>query len=728
MIFSYKKLVSLAHIEQKTIEEIVAAINSLGFEVEDYHRFSDVEGIKFGHVLKTYKNPNADRLTVCEIQFADGMRTIQTTATNVVDDCYLMAFVPGSRSKGITFAPKKMQGIVSDGMLASLSEVGFNEQVTPAEFDDQIFIFNEIDLNLDPIKYFDLDDYMIDVTILSNRADANSYFIMAKELAAYFNSYVDFKTENLLLPTTNHELGFSKKLVSTNNILLFEVNLESTDFSLQEQAFLWKHNISVNNWVENIANLTFLMTGIKPQVYDADKLKNRAFSTELYSGELTIKEQKIVLNKALVLKDGSQIIGLAGIAPFDGYQVAADTQRVLIEISSYDIQSVRKNLKQSHIETQQTIRNCKEINSAQLVLAYNYMTKNFNLRPNVSLYKAIPKQVQIKITNSYLNKYAGFAISKSKNYLAVIEKLKILGFSFSNNNLNITCPTYRYDLLTAQDFVEEFFRFYGYDNFPKKPAKYHEALEAPLLEDAYLKKLAAKNYINVRTFSLISPEKNIFNPFNFANDYLIPASKNYEHSAIRKSMIYSLSNVMLHNQKQGMKVGSYFEIGSISVDHHNVLGIVSNQKTFDEIKRDLISLTNKNLTFKKSINSTFHPNVNCEIYLENKMIGYIAKIHPNLLKDEAIYSEILLEDLSPNAPSFKTFNKLPLKSRDITINLQPNESIEATIDKLNQIKGIFQIRVMGTFLKEDKTKNVTLSILLEEWATKKFDKDFNEKQ
>src|SRR5574344_897 len=98
MFFSEYKLRELANIDKKiTTEEIVKAINSIGFEVKTIFKFNFVENIKFGHVLKTYPNPESEKLTVCEIKFADKIRIIQTAAKNVKSNDYVMAFIPGSK-------------------------------------------------------------------------------------------------------------------------------------------------------------------------------------------------------------------------------------------------------------------------------------------------------------------------------------------------------------------------------------------------------------------------------------------------------------------------------------------------------------------------------------------------------------------------------------------------------------------------------------------------------
>ncbi|GFR95725.1 phenylalanine--tRNA ligase beta subunit [Elysia marginata] len=190
MRFSYKELKRLASLPEKvTIEEVAKAINSIGFEVEATFPFGDVEGIKFGKVLEVSKNPHGDKLNVCKIEFDDKTRIIQSTATNVVPGKVIIAFVPGSRAGGITFGEKKMKEIVSEGMLSSLTELGVSKDLVRDSYQEGIMFYDEVkDLSLDPVDYLDLQDTIIDVDILSNRSDAQSYYVMARELAAYFKT------------------------------------------------------------------------------------------------------------------------------------------------------------------------------------------------------------------------------------------------------------------------------------------------------------------------------------------------------------------------------------------------------------------------------------------------------------------------------------------------------------------------------------------------------------
>ncbi|MBR3571597.1 MAG: phenylalanine--tRNA ligase subunit beta, partial [Mycoplasmataceae bacterium] len=98
MFFSENKLRQLANLNQNiSTDQIIDAINCIGFEVESINKFNKNEKIKFGQVLSVEKNPNSDKLTICNIKFNDKNRTIQTTAKNVKTGDFLIACVPGSK-------------------------------------------------------------------------------------------------------------------------------------------------------------------------------------------------------------------------------------------------------------------------------------------------------------------------------------------------------------------------------------------------------------------------------------------------------------------------------------------------------------------------------------------------------------------------------------------------------------------------------------------------------
>ena len=97
-----------------------------------------------------------------------------------------MVFVLGVLSGEVIFVVKELKGIILEGMFVFLNELGFDLFLVLKEVVDGIFSFKKVDLNLDLLDYFDLDDYFLDIKILVNRVDENFYLIMVKELVVYF--------------------------------------------------------------------------------------------------------------------------------------------------------------------------------------------------------------------------------------------------------------------------------------------------------------------------------------------------------------------------------------------------------------------------------------------------------------------------------------------------------------------------------------------------------------
>ncbi|MDC8921433.1 phenylalanine--tRNA ligase subunit beta [Metamycoplasma hyosynoviae] len=723
MIFSYKRLISEAGLKNVSVEEICKAINSIGFEVEGYEKFTTSDKIKFGYVLETKKNENADRLTVCKIDFGSGdIRIIQTTATNVVAGKYLMAFVDGSIASGTVIKSRDMQGYPSQGMLVGLGEVGFDEELIPDEYKDQIFTFDgPIDLSLDPMEYFELNDYLIDVTILSNRADAQCYLIMSRELAAYFGSKP--KSFSASPATFFSNLKVSKNLVGVNHLSYVEVMKNDLNVSIHDKMLLWKHKIKTFNAPIDLSNLVLLYASVPCHTYNL--LSSNEFSTTLSSEELEIiGGKKVKLENNLVVKNGSNTVALAQVIGTSEFEYNNTKPGAIFELASFDLKQIRQSVKQTKLETNAALRGFKEISGGQILLAYDYLFSRVKEHSQIINKPKVQSQA-IFLDEKLINHLAGFSLTKQPKYQEVIKKLEILGFKYNKKLNEMSFPTYRYDLFNLQDLIEEIFRFYGYDNFQaKEPTISRIELNSNSKYEVLLNSFASKNYMNARTFTLISEKENIFNPFGFENTINVLNSKTTEHTIIRNSMIISLYKAAIYNKKQGIDKTSFFELGSINTET-NVLGLCSNEKSFDEIANDVLSLTNKNLLFKKSDLEIFNNNVSSLIYCGETLMGYIAKLNPFYLKSDLIFAEILIDKLDNNKLSYKPYNKQPLKSRDITFTLQKNESIDSKLEELKKIKGIFEIKIIDVYKKDDNTQNITVSVLIEDWATKKFDQIFN---
>ncbi len=700
MLFSENKLRELANLDKSIkTDDIVEAINSIGFEVESVEKFNKNKGLKFGHVLNTYKNPNSEKLIVCEMEFSDKKRTIQTAATNVKKGDYVIAFVPGSIINGQEIKAKEMGKIVSEGMLASFSELGFNGNLLPKEMNEGILILNKVDLSLDPIKHFELEDNIIDVSILSNRSDAQSYQVFARELAAYFHKQVNKKKSTK--KEFNNSFKTSFKLKSSNNTLLNGVEVENNKSNLiniKDIFLLLKTNIKIEeSQVENFANLVLIYTGVSTRIFDTKKIS---------------KNIKIDVEKSVAyLSDGKNNISILGVEEIKEFKANDESKNILFEFSQIDTKTVRDNSKAIKKVTNSSINSSRAISSGSIKLAHEFISNHFDKCS--SLINETTKNEKILFNKSYLNDYAGFDITKEKKYKEAIKSLEILGFQFSKY---ISYPETRHDIKNMQNIVEDIFRFYGMNNFDLSLPESNATIVKPI--NPIEKIISSLGYTQAWTYTLMSKEKNKFNPFEFKTINL----KTYvseEYDSIRNSISLTMLNVYEYNSKRKIEKASLFDVGMIN-DKRAIL-ISSNTKSFKEIKSDIQKIANQKFQVLPLENEWLHPNYNAGLYLGGNLVGWIGKFNPFKFNSDVIFAEILEECIYREPVNkFAEFDSDPLKERDVTFEIEKDYEHAMFISALESIEGVFSVKLLSTFKKDNKNR-ITYRILMDEKALEKFD-------
>ncbi len=707
MLYSYKELVRLANLKDISIKQVCDAINSIGFEVEETIPYGDVEGIKFAKVLELSKNPNADKLNVAKLEFSDKQRVIQTTATNLKVGDVVIGFVPGSKSGGITFDAKEMKGVVSEGMLTSLNEFGVDKEYLRDGLTDGIMIYDVGDLSIDPIEYLGLQDTLIDVDVLSNRSDANSYYVMAKELAAYFHTNMEVPS----IKEGNIKTDVTVTKGEEESLVMLEAKADFT-ITPAEQVLLAKHKVKSISDNVDITNLTLLMAGQPAHAYDKNSV-GKNFSAKLDSGTVKVFGGKDVeLKKDLVIHSDNKIVSIAGVIGSEQTGVKPSTEDFVIELGIFNIKQVRKASKAVKLDTAASIQSSKELGIGTTELALAYLTNRLNTFSNpVNLQS--PKQLEVAFDSKTTAMLAGFDITKEDKYKEAIKSLEILGFKFSDTQVAI--PTYRHGITHQQDLDEEIFRFYGYDNFKPYPPKTKPS-EVKVVQNIK-SNIAAQGYQEVVTYSLISESQNIINPFGFKEEIKLQTFVSKAREIIRNSLAHSMLEVIDYNVKRKINDVSIFAKGMIS-NGISAIALASNVKTFEQMKRDVSNLLPKGITFTRNKSKELHPGVSASIILDGKVIGWIGKVHPSLTKVDAFIAEFIEQEFV-YTNSFADYSTDPLKSRDVTFELSLKEDIDSKLVELRKLNA-YDIKVIDTFVKEDINK-VTIRITAQDELIKKIE-------
>ena len=710
MKFSYKLLKEMASLPNNIkLEEVTKAINSIGFEVEDTYTYGDVSGIKFGKVLEISKNLNGDKLSVCKIEFQDKQRIIQTTATNVEVGKVVIAFVPGAKMGNITFEAKKMKEIVSEGMLSSLKELGVSPEFIRDSYSEGIMFYDQVkDLSLDPIEYLGLQDTIIDIDVLSNRSDAHSYYVMARELAAYFKTEFAWpqKSEGKFDSGLKVENGAAKSLA------MIEAS-NAPKISIKEKILLAKYGLKSINDIVDLTNLTLIMTGQPTHAYDKEKV-GRDFKASKYSGSFTVLgSQEVNLEKDLVISSENKPVSIAGVIGGHNSGVSEDTKDFIIEMGIFPIADVRKASKSAKVTNYSSSQSSKILSLGTTDLAINYLNSKLSNYSHVVNFKS-PKPIKIKYDPKFTSQSAGFDITKEAKWKETISALEILGFKFLVGEVEI--PTYRHDISNIQDLNEEIFRFFGYDSFELKAPKISSHHISDFKD--YKTIIAGQGFQEVATYSLISEAKNIFNPFGFDKAWKLETFVSKEREVIRSSQLYSILEVIEYNTKRNIKDISIFSKGMIGSGINSYI-LASTTKSFTELKQDVVSLLPIGIKFKKAEIKELHPGVSSIITLKDKVIGWIGKSHPALKDNNAFVAELLLEEPS-YISNIIEYESSPLKSRDITFELKEKENISRYISDIDA----YSIQVIDQFLKDGINK-VTVNIKGTEKQINKIDKKNN---
>ncbi|CAT05219.1 Phenylalanine--tRNA ligase beta subunit [Mesomycoplasma conjunctivae] len=705
MIFSLTRLKKLANLQTIADEKIFQAINDLGFEVESTKKLNQVSGIKFGKVLQVYPNPDADNLQVCKIIFNDKERIIQTRAKNVVAGKYIMAFVPGSKSGDITFAAKKMQNIVSEGMLVSLNELGFDENLIPHELQGGIFVFDEeVDLNSDPLDIFELDDYLVDIKILTNRSDANSYLIMANELAAYFGqkySLPDFKTSGFISDV---------KFLDNNYGKLSGVEAKVVDnLKINDLLLILKSGIKIFYSPVDLTNFVLLYSGQPCHVYNKSDIQGM-LKLELVNQKANIFGNKAVdVISALAVRDDHKTLSFAGIIGIEELKVTTNKDLVF-EIANFDSSLIRQSMKELKIQNQSANQSSKNLSQGSQLLAHIVLNNYIKEISQPINFEYLHQEKLINFSKTKLEEFIGHKLDE-KRYQQSITNMQILGFVYKNEAF--IPPFYRYDVNIFEDLVEEFMRFYGYNNI----TSYLQAQKPFIVNKndfiSQLKsQIVALGFAEINTFTLTDKNSNEFNPFDLQTTQLA-TFLSQDLIQIRHSLAISASAALIYNQKRKISSLSFFEIAMISEEQQSLV-LASTEFDFFDIKNILLNIFNLEFKFLRA-QKYLHPGKSALIYIDKQLVGWIGQPHPQFKFAEATYCEInltIIEKLLNYSFKFNNYNNQSLVIRDVTISLQEKQSIEYFVEEVKKIPGFFAINIKDSAIINSQQK-VTFKITFE---------------
>lgn len=570
-------------------------------------------------------------------------------------------------------------------------------------------------------------DYLIDIDVLPNRAhDCLCYVGVAREIAAICGlNIVNIEQEKLVLSQDKIKeielkIQCPKLVPRYSAIVVKDVKISDSPKWMRERLETVGIR-SINNIVD-LTNFIMLETGQPLHAFDYDKIRGRKMIIrQSKKGEKVITlddvERKLE-DGMLVIEDGKGLIDLVGIMGGKLSEIDSKTKNIVLQAGNFDKRILYVTSKKLKHSTDASCIYTQGIDPNLTVPALeraNFLLKQSGNGKIVQLIDIYPKKVmpkKIKLDLDYVNHLLGVKIPKQK----AIKILKDLGFGVSGKSqqITVTVPTRRVDVLIPCNLVEEIGRVYGYENIPSvfpagilSPPKrndefFWENNIRDILKEAGFCEAYGYSFVGDKDEDVFGWPKNelveIANPVSSLNRYLRP------------SLIINLTKAAKENLKNFDTI-RMFELGSVFrkkngfKEKRMLTGVLTGKGVKDDgfyiLKGAVDDLFNKlgisdiwydNIkpTPEDSNLTIWHPGKTAEIKSGNTELGFLGQLHPAVAKGLNIKEKIFLFDIDleltlkavSEEHEYRPISPYPAVLRDISL-LVPRGT--KTVDILNAI-------------------------------------------
>ncbi|MGI6730756.1 MAG: phenylalanine--tRNA ligase subunit beta [Anaerovoracaceae bacterium] len=712
------------------IDEFAERMIMSGSNIEKIESFGEkVKDIVVGKIVDIEKHPDADKLLVTQVDIGEEeLLQIVTGANNIFEGAYVPVVLHGGKlGDGTTIKKGRLRGVESNGMLCSPEELGFEDKVIPVALKDGIWILDkEYPLGQNFLEALDLKETVVEFEITPNRPDCLSIIGMAREAAATLGSQLKYPET-----TCTKEEGEAKDFIDIqiNNAdlcrryvgrVVTDVKIEQSPWWLQKKL-IHAGMRPINNIVD-ITNFVMLEYGQPIHAFDIrDLADNKIIVDTAKEGEvfttLDGNERKLS-SDMLMIKDGQRNVAIAGVMGGMNSEIKEDTTTILIESANFNGDSVRATSKKLGLRTEASSRFEKGIDPNICHVAADRVCKLIEMlgagkitKGSVDRYPSKYESASVTVRVDRVNAVLGINLS-AQDMANIFESLEMTVTS-QGNNLVVTPPTVRQDLLEEVDFIEEIARIYGYDKMPVTLPKGN--VEAGKSRERTLKDLAADTMTamgvnEIQTYSFVSPKG-----VDYANIQEDAQERNFvrlinplgeENSVMRTLLAPNMLEVLGRNYSRNISKVRAFEIGNTFVNTPGEeamlpterdsmsIGCYGEEENFYTLKglveELFINLGIYGASFVPESNVlTYHPGRCARIIYKNTDLGIMGEVHPDVSERYGIdtrcyYCELAFDKVMAMADTERYFTPLP-KYPSIVRDIALITKEEVTVAEMEQV-------------------------------------------
>lgn len=476
MKFTLSWLGNYISLDGLTSDQLAERLTMLGLEVEAVEElYVGLDAVQTAKVLSVAKHPNADRLSLCEVEIGDETVPIVCGASNVRPGLITAVARPGVKLPGgMKIKKAKVRGEVSMGMLCSWRELGIGEEHAGIiELDASLASGQSL------TKVLELSDTMIEIDLTPNRPDCTAVLGVAREVAGFTEQKVTAPVSSL--PELDKaSSAFTVKILEPELCpryaarKLTDVRIKPSPWWLQRQLLAVGMR-PINNIVD-ITNFVMLEYGQPLHAFDFQHLAGKTVEVrcpkedEATFTTLDNTERKIG-PEMLMICDAEKPVAVAGVMGGLHSEVTEETTEILLESACFDPVSVRRTARKLNLATEASYRFERGVNPDGVTEAMERAVQlicelaHAKVEDGADIYPGKKELLRLDLRVERVNSLLGISLTGQE----IADYLRAIDFTVTEKDgarLAVTVPPFRVDIEREVDLVEELARLVGYNEIP----------------------------------------------------------------------------------------------------------------------------------------------------------------------------------------------------------------------------------------------------------------------
>ena len=701
-------------------KELSHALTMAGLEVEEMVPAGTVfTKVVIGEIISAEKHPDADRLQVLKVNVGSENLQIVCGASNARVGLKAPCALVGAELPGFAIKEAKVRGVESFGMMCSAKELGLTAEATGL-----LELPNEAKIGQDIREYLSLNDHLLTLKLTPNRADCLSILGIARDVAAITGAPLNTIAASRV--GIGSQASFSVKVSATEACSVYfgrviegvNAQAKTPDWMLRNLERSGVRSISA---IVDITNYVLLELGQPMHAFDLAKISgniNVRFAQANEKIKLLNDTEVKLANDDLVIADNSGVIALAGVMGGEPTSVTDSTTTIFLESAFFTPDAIAGKARRLGLSTDSSYRFERGVDFGNTKQALERATAlildicSGKAGEITEVVNKLPTRNTVNLRYARLLSVLGIKIPQKM----VGTLLKQLGFEFTETAgvFAVKAPSYRFDIAREEDLIEEIARLHGYDKIPAITPTANlgilDATEAAWNKTSMAGVLQAQGYQEVVTYSFVdeSWERDLMgnaNPIKLKNP--IASNLSVMRSGLWGGLLEALSYNLNRKQERAMlfEIGaSYFGEKKAYREETQVAGLfygailpeqwgaVTRDVDFYDVKATVDALTNNQAEYRQEVHAALHPGQSARVYLHNKPIGWIGKLHPKwqqqygLVKNTILFELALASLMQTKVTKYQEVSKFLPVRRDIAIVVDVNLAVQTIVDAVHSAK------------------------------------------